>query len=106
MTKAINRLKINLKCFILGVMFLDTPYIRNPRSLKLLAKEIIRITDDYWTGKISEMILKDYLHYVASNTKLLANNGEDINITVKLAIGKKRTALVMKMLEGYQIRIM
>lgn len=84
---------------------METPYIRNPRSLKLLAKEIIRITDDYWTGKIDESILRDYIHYVASNTKLLANNGTDLNITVKLAIGKKRIALVMKMLEGYQIRI-
>ena len=85
---------------------METPYIRNPRSLKSLAKEIIRIADDYWTGKIDESILRDYIHHVANKTKLLANNGTDINITVKLAIGKKRMALVMEMLDGYQMRIM
>lgn len=85
---------------------MDTPYIRNPRNRKLLAAEIVKITDDYWVGKISESVLRDYIQYVASNSMLLAYNGTELNITVKLNIGKKRAALVMKVLEGYPLRTM
>lgn len=84
----------------------DMPYVRNVKNLNHLASELKKIIDDYWQGKTAETTLKSYIHYVASNTRLLTDNGKDINITVKLAIGKKRTAVVMKMLENYQLRLL
>lgn len=80
-------------------------YIKNPRSIKLLGAELKKITDDYWIGKLPEKVMKEYLFYYASNTMLLANNGHDLNITIKYVIGKKRTDLVLKLLDGYQMSL-
>lgn len=80
-------------------------YIKNPKNIKALALELQHICDDYWTGKIGEVILKDYVHYVARNSKLLAENGKAINVTVVKIIGKKRLDLVCKMLSDYQLRL-
>lgn len=84
----------------------DMPYIRNVRSITHLASELKKIVDDYWQGKVSEITLKQYVHYAAENSKLLADNGKRINVTVEMKIGKKRTAVVMKMLENYQLKLL
>jgi len=84
----------------------DVQYVRNVRGINHLAKELKKIIDDYWQGKLSENTLKSYVHYAADNSKLLADNGNRINVTVESKIGKKRTAIVMRMLESYQLKLL
>lgn len=84
----------------------ELPYVRNVRSITHLSSELKKIIDDYWQGKVSEATLKKYIHYAADNSKLLSDNGKHINITVEMKIGKKRTTVVMKMLESYQLKLL
>lgn len=80
-------------------------YIKNPKSVKALAKELIKICDLYWTGNESEEILKSYINYVARHNKLLENNGKELNRTIRTIIGKRRVALISIMLDGYQLQL-
>ena len=84
----------------------DLLYVRNVRGINHLAKELKKIIDDYWQGKVSEDTLKSYIHYAADNSKLLADNGKRINVTVEAKIGKRRTTITMRMLENYQLKLL
>lgn len=80
-------------------------YIKNPKSVQSLSCELKKICDSYWTGNESEPVLREYVHYVAKHNKLLENNGRDINRSIRTIIGKRRVALVLRMLEGYQLHL-
>ncbi len=79
--------------------------IRNPKTMKDLARELINCIDLYWCGDLTEVECKEYINYTARNHKLLAKNGTDINNTVKIIIGARRIELIEKFLEGYQLHL-
>lgn len=79
--------------------------IRNPRTMKLLAIELMDCIDLYWTGDLSEAECRDYINYTAQHHKLLANGGSDLNPTIKAIIGQRRAKLIEKLLEGYQLQL-
>lgn len=95
-----------------GVLFMGSvkkpekrELIRNPKTMKDLAKEIINCIDLYWCGDITEAECREYINYTARHHKLLAKNGTDINPTVKIVIGARRVELLEKFLEGYQLQL-
>lgn len=79
--------------------------IRNPKTMKDLAKEIMSCTDLYWCGDLSEAECREFINYTALHHKLLVKNGTDINPTVKIIIGRRRVELIEKFIEGYQLHL-
>lgn len=75
-------------------------FIRLPRTVVQMGEEIKRAVNMYWNRELSEIELKELFWAWASSGMLLEAN--DLNISVKKIIGKKRTSLALKLLEGYQ----
>lgn len=90
---------------MLGGNILIDDYIKNPKSVRALSKELMKICDQYWTGNESEAVLKEYVNHVARHNKLLENNGKDINRSIRTIVGKRRVELVSLMLDGYQLQL-
>jgi len=80
--------------------------LRNPTTVKLLAKEIIVASDAYIAKQLDEREFREFIVYYATyhGKKLFSANGS-INPTVKNRIGSKRCGLVKLMLQGLQISI-
>lgn len=79
--------------------------LKNPATVKSLAKQIIAACDSYIELKIPEKQLKELIMHYASlhGKKLFSYNG--LNPTIVNRIGKKRTELVNIMLSGFQNKI-
>ena len=77
--------------------------LRNPTTVKLLAKELIIASDAYIAKRLEEKQFRELILYFAlyHGKKLFAANG-CLNPTVKNRIGSKRCGLVELMLEGFQ----
>jgi len=80
--------------------------LRNPTTVKLLAKEIVAASDAYIAKQLGEREYRELIIYYATyhGKKLFSTNGS-INPTVKNRIGSKRCGLVEVMLQGFQISI-
>lgn len=79
--------------------------LRNPTTIKSLAKEINKACDEYLSLKLSEDKFKALIwHYGQAHGKKLFN-GPELNSTLLNRIGKRRAALIEEMLKGFQIRI-
>lgn len=78
-------------------------FIRFPKTVVDLAKEINMAVDAYWNREITEAELKELIWCWAGTRMLL--KADDYNITAKRLCGKKRMALVDKLLIGYQHKI-
>ena len=78
--------------------------VRNPTTVKLLAKEIIIASDAYVSKLMEENEYRELiLHYATYHgKKLFAINGS-INSTIQNRIGIKRCGLVELMLKGFQM---
>lgn len=79
--------------------------IRNPRTVKDLASEIIKVCDGYWARQISEQVGREYIVYWALNEGSKLFKGNELNSTITKIIGKKRIELVNKWIEGTQINL-
>lgn len=79
--------------------------IRNPRTMKALAIELMDCIDLYWCGDLSEAECKEFINYTARHHKLLSKGGTDLNPTVKSIIGTRRIELIEKFLENYQLQL-
>lgn len=79
--------------------------IRNPRTVKGLANEIIKVCDGYWARKVPEAVGREYIVYWSIDEADKLFKGNEINSTIKKIIGKKRIELLGKWLEGTQIRL-
>jgi uncharacterized protein (TIGR04540 family) len=79
-------------------------YLKDPGTVKDLAFEIKKVTDDYWARKISESIAKEHILYWSKfhSDKLFMAN--DLNPTIKIIIGKKRLKLLNLWTSGYQLK--
>lgn len=80
--------------------------LRNPTTVKLLAREIILASDAYIAKKMDENQYRELIVYYATyhGKKLFSLDG-GLNPTVKDRIGKKRCGLVEAILRGFQISI-
>lgn len=80
-------------------------FMMYPTTVKTLAAEINNACDAYISRKIgTEELRKLILHYAENYPDMLFNT-QDLNPTVLNRIGKKRTNLVNKMLQGYQQKL-
>lgn len=79
--------------------------IKSPRTIKGLAYEINNVCDNYWARKIPEIDAKNFIIYWSKFEAEKLFKGAEINSTIRKIIGKKRTELLNKWLEGTQIEI-
>jgi uncharacterized protein (TIGR04540 family) len=82
--------------------------LRNPTTVKLLAKQIITASDDYISMSMEEREYRELiLHYARCHAKKLFSYSKpgEVNPTIQNRIGKKRMQLIELMLEGFQIAI-
>lgn len=68
----------------------------------MLAAEIISVCDAYISRKIDINELKIVIVHYADNSPEMLFKAEKLNPTVLNRIGKKRAALINKVLTGYQ----
>jgi uncharacterized protein (TIGR04540 family) len=73
-----------------------------PHSVKGLAAEIQRVTNDYYARKITNSELKDCIMFWAAHCPELLFNGERYKPTIEKIIGIRRVELLNKLLDGYQ----
>lgn len=81
-------------------------YLKHPKTVKDLAAEIKKLSDAYWGREITEKELKEAFVYYGLNENKKLFKASEINPTIKLIIGKQRTDLLEKLLEGLQSRIL
>ena len=79
--------------------------IRNPKTVKDLAGEIIKVCDGYWSRNINENEAKDLINYWSKDEAIKLFKGKELNSTVTKIIGKRRVELINKWLEGTQIKL-
>ena len=80
-------------------------FLLYPTTVKMLAAEINSACDAYISRKISTQELQAVIWHYAKHYPKMLFNAQDLNPTVLNRIGKRRTLLVNKMLEGYQYRL-
>lgn len=80
--------------------------LRNPATVKGLAEEIKKLADMYWGRKITEKDARQMLIYWSKNEGEKLFKGPELNSTVTKIIGKKRTNLINKWLEGSQLSLL
>lgn len=78
------------------------PIVRNPKSVKDLAKEIKEACDRYWSREMTESELKEVVWFWAMNENRKLFRGPELNSTIRKIIGSKREELLNKMLVGFQ----
>lgn len=84
----------------------DIRFLRNPITVKQMAEQIHRATDEYVAMQLSEKDLKELLfHYATHHGKKIFGFNGSINPTISKIIGKKRVELIKIMLAGYQITL-
>ncbi|MGO3169143.1 TIGR04540 family protein [Senegalia sp. (in: firmicutes)] len=86
--------------------FFDTHnYIAYPETIVKLARELIKVVDDYTSRKITNEDLRKVILFYADNSPDKLFNGSDYNITIKRKIGVKRLRIIESLLNGYQHRL-
>jgi uncharacterized protein (TIGR04540 family) len=80
-------------------------FLQYPPTVKYMAQEINRITNDYYARKISNEQLRDCILFWATNSPELLFQGEDFKPTIKIISGQRRVELLNKLLAGYQIKM-
>ena len=80
-------------------------YIKHPRTKMMLAKELIRLIDQYWARKITQKELHEAIYFYASSEGDKLFRSSEINATVRDRAGKMRLKVIEKMLEGYQTKL-
>ena len=78
--------------------------IRNPKTVKDLANEIIKVCDGYWSRQIPEANAKEFITYWSKHEAIKLFKGKELNSTITKIIGKKRVDLLNKWLEGTQLQ--
>lgn len=79
--------------------------LKNPTTVKLLARQLIASCDSYVALKMPEKQFKELIiHYAAQHGKKLFSH-KGLNPTIISRIGKKRVDLVSIMLEGFQKKL-
>lgn len=77
--------------------------IKNPTTVKLLAKEIITASDAYIAKQMDEKQYRELiLHYATYHGKKLFRADGSLNSTIQNRIGSKQCGLVELMLKGFQ----
>lgn len=80
-------------------------YTMYPLTVKALADEIIRATNDYRARQLSNAELRELITWYAATVPGKLFNGADYNPTIKKIIGQRRIELLDTLLNGYQQRV-
>lgn len=78
--------------------------LKNPITVKALARQIITASDSYTSMALSEKDFRELIYHYARyhGNKLFSASGPGIiNPTIINRIGKKRIQLIILMLEGF-----
>ena len=68
--------------------------VKNPKTIKDLALEIIKVCDGYWSKQMTESEAKEFIDYWSINAAIRLFKGKEINPGVIRYIGKRRTEQV------------
>lgn len=84
---------------------MEYEFLKYPKSIRALAKEINRVTNDYDARKIGNDELKEIMLWYATKCPDKLFKGLAYNPTLKQIIGKRRIALLDIILDGHQLNI-
>lgn len=79
-------------------------YLKYITTVRELAGEIKKATNDYKARKIDNQEISKVVSYYAEHFPEKLFDGEDLNTTIKQIIGIKRTSLVVMLLNENQQR--
>lgn len=78
-------------------------YLRYPRAYYQAGEELKKLIDDYWDGKISESVAKEYVrHYAKIGMLFKEGSVNEVNPTVYSRIQAKRKKVILRMLGDYR----
>ena len=80
-------------------------YMLYPATITQLVQELRRACDDYNARRITNNDFRELVLYYAQEHPEKIFAGDDYNPTLQIKLGKKRMAMLEKMLEGYQFKI-
>lgn len=79
--------------------------LKNPTTIKMLAKQIITACDEYTSLNMTEKSFRELIIYYALNHGDKLFYSSELNPTILNRIGKKRAKLVKLMICDLQIRL-
>lgn len=84
-------------------------YIKHPKNVLEMCKELKRCIDGYWSAQVTEGDLKEVILHYATNypNRLFMQGNEETEGYTKTAhqrLGKRRLELINKMISGIQIK--
>lgn len=82
---------------------MEYEYKQYPASVVELAYEIRRIVDDYRARKVSNADFVEILQFYSVNQSEKLYTGKEYNITIQRKVGKRRMAVIDKVLDGSQL---
>lgn len=77
-------------------------YMLYPLTVRSLAFEIRTIVDDYSLKKISNSQLEELIFWYAEKFPHMLFSADKLNPTISFIIGKKRSAVVYEILDGFK----
>ena len=80
-------------------------FLKYPKSIRAMAVEIRRVTNDYDARKIGNEELKEIILWYAIKCSNKLFRGEDFNPTLTQIIGRRRIKLIDELLDGYQLKL-
>jgi len=87
------------------VQFMSEKYLQYPSTVKELAAELNKILNDYRARKIGNEEVRNSVLWYAEACPDKLFDAEDINITVKRFLGKKRLTVLKTLLVGFQTKL-
>ncbi|MCT4563769.1 MAG: TIGR04540 family protein [Maledivibacter sp.] len=78
---------------------------RHPSSVLKLSHEMKKVIDAYWSRDITEEEMREYIIYFANYEKEKLFHGPEYSPTIKQRLGKRRIALIDKILQGFQTKL-
>lgn len=80
--------------------------IKNPTTIKLLSQQLIKACDQYLALGLSEDKLRELIWYYGKYHGNKLFKAQDLNPTILNRIGKKRAALILRILCNFQVSIL
>ena len=83
---------------------MEYSFVKYPKSIRIMAEEIKRATNDYDGRKIGNDELQGIIRWYADKCGDRFFSGRyDYNPTLKLIIGQRRIKVIDQILDGYQL---
>lgn len=79
--------------------------LKNPKNIKNLAHEVIKVCDGYWSRQIPTDEAEEVILYWSKHQSKKLFKGADFNPTIKKIIGKQRIELLNEFLKSSQMEL-